>query len=221
MTTTMTALSSANINHAEFIRMIVGKTSPTTYTFCNAAGPVTVSGITFSGLGSLLSLGDIQQDIKASSDDLMIALVGIDPANISLILSSDIKGSSVEVWRGFLDSDNQIITSPSTQFFKRYTGIISNVSITEDWNDQLRSRTATCSISCCSMRKVLDSRVAGMRTNQKSWQFVYGSSETSMNRVSLISNQFFDFGSPPMGGSVSNGTNGGEWKDGGSLDVNP
>ena len=177
--------------------------------------------LTFSGLGSLLSLGDIQQDIKASSDDLMIALVGIDPANISVILSADIKGSSVEVWRGFLDSDNQIITSPSTQFFKRYTGIISNVSITEDWNDQLRSRTATCSISCCSMRKVLDSRVAGMRTNQKSWQFVYGASETSMNRVSLISNQFFDFGSPPMGGSVSNGTNGGEWKDGGSLDVNP
>ena len=221
MTTTMTALSSANINHAEFIRMIVGKTSPTTYTFCNAAGPVTVSGITFSGLGSLLSLGDIQQDIKASSDDLMIALVGIDPANISLILSSDIKGSSVEVWRGFLDSDNQIITSPSTQFFKRYTGIISNVSITEDWNDQLRSRTATCSISCCSMRKVLDSRVAGMRTNQKSWQFVYGASETSMNRVSLISNQFFDFGSPPTGGSVSNGSNSSQWQDGGSLDVNP
>ena len=221
MTTTMTALSSANINHAEFIRMIVGKTSPTTYTFCNAAGPVTVSGITFSGLGSLLSLGDIQQDIKASSDDLMIALVGIDPANISVILSADIKGSSVEVWRGFLDSDNQIITSPSTQFFKRYTGIISNVSITEDWNDQLRSRTATCSISCCSMRKVLDSRVAGMRTNQKSWQFVYGASETSMNRVSLISNQFFDFGSPPTGGSVSNGSNSSQWQDGGSLDVNP
>lgn len=220
MTTTMTALSSANINHAEFIRMIVGKTSPTTYTFCNAAGPVTVSGITFSGLGSLLSLGDIQQDIKASSDDLMIALVGIDPANISVILSADIKGSSVEVWRGFLDSNNQIITSPTTQFFKRYTGIISNVSITEDWNDQLRSRTATCSISCCSMRKVLDSRVAGMKTNQTSWQFVYPN-DISMNRVSLISNQFFDFGSPPSGGSVSNGSNGGEWKDGGSLDVNP
>lgn len=220
MTTTMAALSSANIRHAEFIRLIVGTTSPTTYTFCNAAGPVTVSGITFSGLGSLLSLGDVQQDIKASSDDLMIALVGIDPANVSLILSADIKGSSVEVWRGFLDTNNQIITSPTTQFFKRYTGIINNVSITEDWNDQLRSRVATCSISCCSMRKVLESRVAGMRTNQKSWQFVY-SGDTSMNRVSLISNQFFDFGSPPSGGSVSNGTNGGEWKDTGGLDVNP
>ena len=167
MTTTMAALSSANIRHAEFIRMIVGRTSPTTYTFCNAAGPITVSGITFSGLGSLLSLGDVQQDIKASSDDLMIALTGIDPTNVSIILSNDIKGSSVEVWRGFLDTNNQIITTPTTQFFKRYTGIINTVSITEDWNDEMRSRVATCSISCCSMRKVLEQRVAGMKTNQK------------------------------------------------------
>jgi len=220
MSTTMNALSSANIRQAEFIRMIVGRTSPTTYTFCNAAGNITVSGITFNGMGSFLSLGDVQQDIKASSDDLLIALVGIDPANVSLLLSADIKGSSVEVWRGFLDADNQIITTPTTQFFKRYTGIINNVSITEDWNDQARTRTATCTVSCCSMRKVLEQRIAGMKTNQKSWQSVY-SGDVSMNRVSVISNQFFDFGSPPSGGSVSNGTNGGEWKDGGSLDVNP
>ena len=221
MSTTMAALSSANIRHAEFIRMIIGPTaSPTTYTFCNAAANITVDGITFAGMGSFLSLGDVQQDIKANSDDLMIALVGIDPANVSMILSADIKGSSVEVWRGFLDTNNQIITSPTTQFFKRYAGIINNVSLTEDWNDQARTRVATCSISCCSMRKVLESRVAGMRTNQKSWQFVYPG-DTSMNRVSLISNQFFDFGSPPSGGSVSNGTNGGEWKESGGLDVNP
>jgi hypothetical protein len=37
-----------------------------------------------------------------------------------------------------------------------------------------------------------------MKTNQDAWQFVYGTSETSMNRVSQISNTFFDFGSPPM-----------------------
>jgi hypothetical protein len=198
----MNALNSANIRHAEFVRLQIGNPVTSTYSFCNAAAPITVSGITFSNLGMLLSLGDIPQDIKSTSDDITISLTGIDPANIALILSSNIKGSLVEIWRGFLDSNNQIITTPTTQFFKRYTGIINSVGISEDFNDQVRSRVATCTIACTSMRKVLENRVAGLRTNQKSWQFFYPS-DTSMNRVAAISNQYFDFGAPPKTGGVS------------------
>jgi hypothetical protein len=198
----MNALSSANIRHAEFVRLQIGNPVTTTYSFCNAAAPITVSGITFSNLGMLLQLGDIPQDIKSTSDDITISLTGIDPTNVGLILSSNIKGSTVEIWRGFLDSNNQIITTPSTQFFKRYTGIINSVGISEDFNDQARTRVATCTISCTSMRKVLENRIAGLRTNQKSWQFFYPS-DTSMNRVAAISNQYFDFGAPPKTGSVS------------------
>jgi hypothetical protein len=198
----MNALSSANIRHAEFVRLQIGNPVTTTYSFCNAAAPITVSGITFSNLGMLLQLGDIPQDIKSTSDDITISLTGIDPTNVGLILSSNIKGSTVEIWRGFLDSNNQIITTPSTQFFKRYTGIINSVGISEDFNDQARTRVATCTISCTSMRKVLENRIAGLRTNQKSWQFFYPS-DTSMNRVAAISNQYFDFGAPPKTGGVS------------------
>lgn len=202
MSTTMNALSSANIRHAEFVRLQIGNPVTTTYSFCNAAAPITVSGITFSNLGMLLQLGDIPQDIKSTSDDITISLTGIDPTNVGLILSSNIKGSTVEIWRGFLDSNNQIITTPSTQFFKRYTGIINSVGISEDFNDQARTRVATCTISCTSMRKVLENRIAGLRTNQKSWQFFYAG-DTSMNRVAAISNQYFDFGAPPKTGGVS------------------
>ena len=202
MTTTMNALNSANIRHAEFVRLQIGNPVTATYSFCNAAAPITVSGITFSNLGMLLSLGDIPQDIKATSDDITISLTGIDPANIALILSSNIKGSTVEIWRGFLDSNNQIITSPTTQFFKRYTGIINSVGISESFETEARIRVATCTIACTSMRKVLENRIAGLRTNQKSWQFFYPG-DTSMNRVASISNQYFDFGAPPKTGSVS------------------
>jgi hypothetical protein len=52
------------------------------------------------------------------------------------------------------------------------------------------------------MRKVLENRIAGLRTNQKSWQFFY-SGDASMNRVAAISNQYFDFGAPPKTGGVS------------------
>lgn len=193
--TTINAVNGYQINHAEFVRLTVG-TAATVYTFCNAAAPITVSGITFTNLGALLNVGDVQRDIKATSDDMTIALTGIDSANVALILSRDIKGSLVEVWRGFFDSNNQIITTPTTQFFKRYQGIINSVSITEDFNSEARTRIATCSISCSSMRRILENRLSGVKTNQSNWQFIY-SGDTSMNRVSEISNTFFDFGSPP------------------------
>ena len=193
--TTINAVTGSQINHAEFVKLTVGNAA-TVYTFCNAAAPITVGGITFANLGALLSVGDVQRDIKATSDDMTIQLTGINPTNVSLILSSDIKGSLVEVWRGFFDSNNQIITTPTTQFFKRYQGIINSVSITEDFNTDARTRVATCSISCSSMRRVLENRLSGVKTNQNNWQFIYAG-DTSMNRVSEISNTFFDFGSPP------------------------
>lgn len=194
--TTINAVTGSQINHAEFVRLTVGNAA-TVYTFCNAAAPITVSGITFSNLGALLSVGDVQRDIKATSDDMTIALTGIDPTNVGIILGNDIKGSLVEVWRGFFDSNNQIITTPTTQFFKRYQGIINSVSITEDFNSEARTRIATCSISCSSMRRILENRLSGVKTNQNNWQFIYPN-DTSMDRVAEISNQYFDFGSPPM-----------------------
>ena len=193
--TTINAVTGSQINHAEFVKLTVGNAA-TVYTFCNAAAPITVGGITFANLGALLSVGDVQRDIKATSDDMTIQLTGIDPTNVGIILGSDIKGSLVEVWRGFFDGNNQIITTPTTQFFKRYQGIINSVSITEDFNSEARTRIATCSISCSSMRRVLENRLSGVKTNQNNWQFIYAG-DTSMNRVSEISNTFFDFGSPP------------------------
>jgi hypothetical protein len=199
MSTTIAALSSPSINYGEFVKLT---TATSTYTFCNAASPITVSGTTYTNLGSLLSIGDIKRDTKATSGDLTISLTGVDGANVSVILGADIKGSLVEVWRGFFDSNNQIITTPTLQFFKRYQGYIGNFSVTEDWNEQLRSRVATCSISCSSFRTILQNRIGGLKTNPTVWKNFYPG-DTSMNRVPVIASTYFDFGSPPVQGSQS------------------
>lgn len=197
MATTMSALSSYSINHAEFVQLTMPSN---TYRFCNAGAPITVNGMTFTNLGSLLQLSDIQRDIKATSDDLSVQLTGLDPANIGIILSADIKGSVVEVWRGFLDDNNQIITTPTLQFFKRYQGIINSTSISEQFSSELRTRVATCSISCSSMRAILQNRIGGVKTNPSSWKFLYPD-DTSMDRVPIIAATYFDFGAEPTGGS--------------------
>jgi len=202
--TDIAAVSGPQIRHAEFVKLTVG-TAATVYTFCNAAAPITVGGNTFNNLGALLNVGDVQRDMRSTSDDMTIALTGIDPTNIGIILGNDIKGSLVEVWRGFFDSNNQIITTPTTQFFKRYQGIINSVSITEDFNSELRTRIATCSIACSSMRRILENRLGGVKTNQSSWQFLYPG-DTSMNRVATIANTYFDFGKPPQTDTQSTDT---------------
>lgn len=194
MSTTMNALNSASIVQAEFVRLT---TSTDTYYFCNAAAPITVSGMTFNNLGSLLSISQIDRNIKATSTDLTVQLTGVDGSNVSIILAANIKGSNIDVWRGFLDSQNQIITSPTLQFFKRYTGIVSNASITEQFDDNLRIRIATVGISCSSFRTILDNRIQGIKTVPKAWNFIYPS-DTSMNRVPIVASTYFDFGAPPI-----------------------
>lgn len=199
----MNALSNPQIRYAEFVRL----TMPSeTYTFCNAAGAITVNGITFTGLSSLLSIGSIQRDIKSTSHDLNVSLTGIDATNISLLLAADIKGSVVEIWRGFLDDNNQIETiSGQQQFFKRYQGIINNVAIQEEFNDKVRQRIATCVISCASFKTVLENRIAGIRTNSVQWKNIYPN-DTSMDRVQAIQAQYFDFGKEPMRNTQSTET---------------
>lgn len=184
------------------------------YTFCSAAAPITVSGMTFSGLGSLLSIGEIKRETKATSGDLTLSLAGVDGANVGIILAADIKGSLIEIWRGFLDSNNQIITTPTLQFFKRYQGYVSNYSITEDWNEQARIRTATCSLSCASFRTILQNRISGLKTTPAVWQNFYPG-DTSMDRVPVIASTFFDFGSPPIVNSQAATNAPSDWQGGG------
>lgn len=194
MTTTMTALNASTIRHAEFVRLT---TSTDVYTFSNSVTPVTINGITFAGMGSLLQISDIQRDMKATSDDLTVSLTGIETNNVALILSSNIKGSLVEVWRGFLDADYQLITTPTQQFFKRYQGLINTVGISENWNDEMRSRIATCTVACCSFRQILENRIAGLKTTPGVWKQAHPN-DVSMDRVPVIAAMYFDFGNPPQ-----------------------
>lgn len=195
----MAALDSSSIIVAEFVVLTL---PAITYRYTNASAPVTVDGEIFNNLGSLMSISDVQNGVKANSADLTIAITGIDPDNVNLVLSADIKGSKIELYRGFLDSNNQIITTPTQQFFRRYSGIINNFAISEEFNDDMRIRVATCTLSSSSMRTVLENRNAGLKTNAEVWKSFYPN-DASMDRVATIATTYFDFGKAPLGGAVN------------------
>lgn len=197
MSTTIAAVNSPSIRHSEFVRI----TLPTrTINMCSAASPITVNGVTFTALNTLMSIEGLQREIQTTNNDLLVTVSGIDNESISLVLGAELMGSMIEIWRGFFDSDNQIITTPTLQFFKRYQGIITNMSINEQFNEELRKRFATCTVTCSSIKVILENRLAGIKTNQVSWQKIYPN-DSSMNRVQQIVAQYFDFGAEPKRGS--------------------
>lgn len=179
---------------AEFVRLIgTGVTARMT----TAPAAITVSAVDalpFDAAGSLLTVGDVQRDIKATSNETSVTLTGIDTAILSEILNAGIKGSSLEMWHGFFDADNNLITTGgSGGLYQFFNGYVTSYGITENWDDNARLLVATVSISATSSKLILQNRVAGRFTNDNSWKF-YSPTDTSMNRVPYITNINYMFG---------------------------
>ena len=183
-----------NIRVADFVRLIGDGIEARMST---AAQDITVSTVDtqpFDALGILLSLGDIQRDIKATSNDTTFILTGIDTAVLADILGTNIKGASLEMWHGFFDIYGNLITSGgSGGLYKYFTGNVTSYSITETWDDENRMLVGVISISASSSKLILQNRTSGRFTNPNSWKF-FNPTDTSMDRVSYISNINLLFG---------------------------
>ena len=183
-----------NIRYADFVRITTGSA---TYRFSTAPTSITVSAVDalpFSGLGQLVNVGNATRDIKSTANETTITLVGIDTTMLSLVLGSDIKGAELEMWHGFFNTNNELITAGGTGgLYQFFNGYINSFAINEQWMEESRSFVGVVNVSASSIQLVLQNRVAGRYTNNNSWQF-YNSADTSMNRVNYISTINYFFG---------------------------
>lgn len=187
------------ITDAEFIRLTVpgAVDSPFLFSssFKNEIDPT--NNKPWTSLGGLVSVSGHQRDLSVTSFDTVITLVGIDPQRIGLVLEigknqdnsahSGLKGSKVEIYRGFYDSNYNLIDTPQL----RYTGIITSYTITEDRIERID--TFTLALHASSFKTVFENRIAGRTTNSASWQR-FNSTDTSMDRVAGISTVKWPFG---------------------------
>jgi hypothetical protein len=160
-----------------------------TYTFSSAYQYETINGVSYTPLGGLLAVGVQQRDIRVTSADTSISLSGIAGNNIQLVLDNTIKGSKLEIIRGFYDN-NFVLTSNA----HRFTGIVTSYNISEERQEKDDNFTVTLNAS--SYKAVLSNRTAGRRTNMQSWQ-VTNPTDSSMNNVYSIADTQFDFGKKP------------------------
>jgi hypothetical protein len=193
------------INNAEFVKVVIyneyGNTAnTTTLTFSSSYKEETIGNVVYTPLGGLLQVGAQNRNLRVTQGDTTISLSGIDGNNIQQVLSTKIRGSDVEVLRGFYDT-NMVLQNT----YPRFRGIITTYAITEEREGN--TDDFTVSVGAASYKTVLENRVAGRKTNKESWQF-FNNTDTSMNQVYAISGVQFDFGQDPKGKVVIPGGGG-------------
>lgn len=198
MNTIPPVVNTNNIRYANFVRIT---TASAVYRFATTPTAITVlsvDALPFTGLGQLVSVGSAQRDIKSTANETTVTLVGIDTSMLALVLGAQIKGSQIEMWHGFFDVNNQLLTTGgSGGLYQFFNGYINSFTINEQWMEEARAYVGVITVSASSIQLILQNRVAGRYTNDNSWQF-YNSGDTSMNRVNYIStiNYFFGKGAP-------------------------
>jgi len=183
-----------NIRIADFVRLT---TPDGTYRFATTASSLTIGAVDaqpFQALGQLVKVGDAVKDIKSTANETTITLVGIDQTMLGLVLGQNIKGSQLEMWHGFFDTNGALITTGgSGGLYQFFNGYVNSFAISEQWNEESRSFMGAITVSASSIQLILQNRTAGRFTNNNSWTF-YNPSDTSMNRVSFVTTINYLFG---------------------------
>lgn len=185
-----------NIRMADFVRVT---TPSATYRFATTPSALTIPAIDsepFDGLGVLVKIGDIQRDIKSTANETSATLVGLDTALLGWVLGHEIKGSQIEMWHGFFNTDGELITgggSGGSGLYQYFNGFINSFSISEQWMEEVRQYVGLISVNASSIQIILQNRTAGRYTNDNAWQF-FNPGDSSMNRVAFIETINYFFG---------------------------
>lgn len=183
-----------NIRYADFVRVT---TPSATYRFASTPSAITVPSVDsqpFDALGVLMKVGDTQRDIKSTANETTFTLVGIDTAALGWVLGQQVKGSQIEAWKGFFNTDGELITGGGTGgLYQFFNGYINSFAIQETWMEELRQFVGVISVAASSIQLILRNRTAGRYTNDNNWQF-FSPGDTSMNRVPFITNINYNFG---------------------------
>lgn len=193
-----TAVSQDYINTCFLMDLEVDNT---TYYITDAYKEITHNSNTYTPLGHLLAVGGFVYDAQTGVGNVDLALSGIptNPSMMSLVLGSNVKGSSISIYRAFMDVDTRNPIGDGV--YLRFKGYVDGYTITEDNDD--KDRTNTVSLTCHSHRNILHNKVSGRRTNPRDMKRFY-STDTSFDNVPTLHNKAFDFGMPYRGNQFVN-----------------
>lgn len=167
-------------------------------TFTDHFEEVTLSGITYTPLGKMLSVSPSQSTIGGTAAGVTIGISGIPYDNIQELIYSKFKGSLMRMYRGYYDvSTNTQIGGFSGRFF----GYVNNYSIEEEYNYLGRDQTVKLVVDCNSWIRWFEQKLWSRQTNETTMKRYY-SNDTSMDNVTKLKNREFNFGKTRTSGGT-------------------
>ena len=97
----------------------IGFGTPLYLTNCGFPITSSVSGSsqTYTASGHLKAISPVSETNKPTKNSLQISLSGVDQSMISVALSENIINDNVFIYRGYLDSNNALISDPFLLFY--------------------------------------------------------------------------------------------------------
>jgi hypothetical protein len=200
MSSSLNLSTFAAVQQSTFVKMTVMEAgTPVVIRMSSHSVPFAITesdgvSYTYPAVGALLGVTQITSDLKATASDVSITLSAIPNQYMADIIANPIKGSPVEIRRAFFNANSsQILDIPGNPVLE-FSGVVNNFSFDEGWSAGEQSVTTTATLVCSSIMSVLAKRVSGRRTNQADQNFWFPG-DTAFNRVAVIADATFDFGS--------------------------
>ena len=187
----MAAYDSTFIRHGMLIDLTV---NTTTYYISNLYSTLSYDGNQYQTMGSFLNITEMQNDLRATNNQLTVSLSGIPvgddtPNFLNIVLNSKVKGSRIKIYRAFFNPNTLTIQN----VYQRYNGYVSNYSLGENWDQENRLVSNTINLQCSNINSIIERQYSGRRTNVGD-QDKFFPGDTGMYRVKLLADTQFDFG---------------------------
>lgn len=160
-------------------------------TFSDYHSDFTIDSVDYTGLGSLLSVSDTVDNLRATPQEVTVSISGIPATNVTAILNNRVKGSDLVIYRAFFNVNTAALLSITGNPAQKFRGIVSNYDITDDLDVGSSTGTVSLTLTVTSVIEMLNNKVNGRRTNPIDFP-----SESSMSRVAALAKSNFNFGAP-------------------------
>ena len=164
-------------------------------TFSTYWKALTVDTVNYVGLGSLMSITDTANELRATPQELSIVISGIPSSNQDLATNDLLRGSPISILRYVFDPVTgeglAIDDNPTGRFY----GIVNNYSMEFETDSQDRSGTLSIVLNCSSTVEQLNNKVAGRKTTPEDMKR-YAPGDLSFDRVASLARSNFNFGAP-------------------------
>jgi hypothetical protein len=87
-----------------------------TLNFWTGAGSISWDSKTWTGVGDLIQISPIEENVDIVASGAVISLAGNPPQNISLALSETRQGKHGKVWLGAIGTDGSVVVDPYLAF---------------------------------------------------------------------------------------------------------